>query len=154
MRAWRAPRAMARLQFAGACDLMSARGTMLHLRRWISVVAAVGMLAHAAALERHKTAMLGAAVQFSKLVADLARICHGGDNPGLAVDRSPSPADSQVNCPICAGLGPPFIDVAAQKASPARLLAPAPATPRLAERSESLRLALRPPVRGPPAPVL
>ena len=127
---------------------------MLHLRRWISVVAAVGMLAHAAALERHKTAMLGAAVQLSKLAADLARICHGGDNAGLAVDRPPSPADSQVNCPICAGLGPPFIDVAAQKTALAHLLTPAPATPRIAERREGLRLALRPPVRGPPATVL
>jgi hypothetical protein len=127
---------------------------MLHLRRWISVVAAVGMLAHAAALQRHKTAMLGAAVQLSKLAADLARICHGGDNAGLAVDRLPSPADNQVNCPICAGLGPPFIDVATPKASLARLLAPAPATPRIAERREGLRLTLRPPVRGPPAPVL
>ena len=127
---------------------------MLHLRRWISVVAAVGMLAHAAALERHKTAMLGAgAVQTSKLAADLARICHGGDNAGLAVDRPPSPADSQVNCPICAGLGPPFIDVAAQKTALAHLLTPAPATP-VAERREGLRLALRPPVRGPPAAVL
>jgi hypothetical protein len=126
---------------------------MLHLRRWISVVAAVGMLAHAAALERHKTVMLGVAGQLSKLAADLARICHGGDNAGLAVDRPSNPADSQGNCPICAGLGPPFIDVAAQKAALAHLLTPAPATPRIAEHHEGLRLALRPPVRGPPAAV-
>jgi len=127
---------------------------MLHLRRSISVIAALGMLAHAAALERHNTAMLGATVQLSKLTADLARICHGGDNAEPAVDRPPGPADSQVSCLICAGLGPPFIDVAGERASLARLLAPAPTTPRLAERGETLRFALRPPVRGPPAPVL
>ncbi|HXE70550.1 MAG TPA: hypothetical protein VN523_14425 [Hyphomicrobiaceae bacterium] len=131
---------------------------MLHLRRWISVVAALGMLAHAAALERHNNerhslAMLGAAGTLTKLSADLARICHGGEDAGRAVDRVPSPADSQVNCAICARLGPAFIDVAAQKASLNRLLAPAPASPRLGARSEGLKLALRPPVRGPPAPL-
>jgi hypothetical protein len=126
---------------------------MLHLRRCISVVAALGMLAHAAALTRHKTAMLGAAVQLSKLAADLARICHGGDNAGLAGDRLPRPADGQVNCPICAGLGPPFIDVATQKTSLANRLAPVPAPPPMGERREVMRLALRPPVRGPPAPI-
>jgi hypothetical protein len=110
---------------------------MLHLRRCISVVAALGMLAHAAALTRHKTAMLGAAVQLSK----------------LAGDRLPRPADGQVNCPICAGLGPPFIDVATQKTSLANRLAPVPAPPPMGERREVMRLALRPPVRGPPAPI-
>jgi len=127
---------------------------MLHLRRWISVIAALGMLAHAAALERHKTAMLGAAVPLSQLAADLARICRGGDRAEPAVDRPPGLADSQVSCLICAGLGAPFIDVAAHRASLACLLAPAPTTPRLAERNETLRFALRPPVRAPPAPVL
>src|SRR5262245_57130705 len=146
------------LQFPGACELMPARGAMLHLRRWISVVAALGMLAHAAALARHNNAphnlvMLGAAGPLSKLTADLARICHGGEDAGRAVDRAPSPVDNQVNCAICAGLGPAFIDVTAQKASFNRLLAPAPATPWLGAVSEGLKLALRPPVRGPPAPL-
>jgi len=127
---------------------------MLHLRRCISVLAALGMLAHAAAVERHKAAMLGAAVQLSKLAADLTRICHGGDSTGLSGDRLPRPADSQVNCPMCAGLGPPFIDVAAQKALLASRFVPAPATPSMAERrQEGMRLALRPPVRGPPVPM-
>jgi len=127
---------------------------MLHLRRWISVVAALGMLAHAAALQRHNTAMLGAAGQLSELAADLARICHGGEGAGRAVDRPPSPAEGQADCAICAGLGPAFFDSADGKASLARLLAPAPVPPRLAVRSQPLKLALRPPVRGPPAPVL
>src|SRR5262245_56716480 len=133
---------------------MLARGAMLHLRRCISLVAALGMLAHAATVEHHKAAMLGAAVQLAKLAADLARICHGGDSPGLPGDRLPRPADSQVNCPTCAGLGPPFIDVAAQKALLASRLAPVPATPPMGERrEEGVGLALRPPVRGPPAPI-
>src|SRR5690349_574323 len=132
---------------------MLARGAILHLRRCISVVAALGMLAHAAALERHKAGMLGAAVQLSKLAADLSRICHGGDGTGLPGDQ-PRPADSQINCFICAGLGPPCLDVAAQKALPASRFARAPATPPMGERrEEGMRLALRPPVRGPPVPI-
>lgn len=127
---------------------------MLHLRRWISVVAVLGMLAHAAALQRHNTAMLGGAAQLSRLAADLAQICHGGEDAGRAVDQPPSPADGQLDCAICAGLGPAFIDVPGGKASLARLLAPAPVSPRLAAGSQGLKLALRPPVRGPPTPVL
>ena len=66
----------------------------MHLRRWISVVAAVGMLAHTIAVVRHDGAMLSALLQLPRLTADLARICHGGEAMGPSLGGAQSPYDA------------------------------------------------------------
>jgi hypothetical protein len=124
----------------------------MHLRRWISVVAAVGMLAHTVAVVRHDAAMLSALLQLPRLTADLARICHGGEAMGPSLGGAQSPYDAQANCPICSGLGPlvfvlPFARVALRGGLPA-----AGAGLFASQAVSAAGLALRPPVRGPPLP--
>src|SRR5262245_18725706 len=104
----------------------------------------MGLLDQAVALERHVRSMPGAAL--TQLSADLARICHGGNDTG----PPRGPKDLDLACPICSSLASALLDAA----SPADLCAPphsaaaagrnaAPAPPRLS-------LLLRPPVRAPP----
>jgi hypothetical protein len=125
---------------------------MMHLRRWISVAAAVGMLAHTVAVVRHDAAMLSALLQLPRLTADLARICHGGEAMGPSLGGAQSPYDAQANCPICSGLGPlfcvlPFARIALRGGLPA-----AGASLFASQAVSAAGLALRPPVRGPPLP--
>jgi hypothetical protein len=118
---------------------------MLHLRRTISLLAAVGLLAQAVALERHHRALLGT-VLLPQLSADLARICHGGND--TAPPRGPE--DFDLACPICSSFGSALLDVAAphDHSTPPRASAPAGlSTARVPPR---LSLLLRPPVRAPP----
>jgi len=120
---------------------------MLHLRRTISLLAVVGLLAQAVALERHNRSVLGAAL-LAQLSADLARICHG------AADTAPTPPrvpdDFDLACPICSSVGSALIEVA----SPHDLCAPpraaAEAGRNAARTPLRLSLLLRPPVRAPP----
>jgi hypothetical protein len=118
---------------------------MMHLRRTISLLAMVGLLAQAAAFQRHSDAMLGAAL-LAQLSADLARICHGGKDTAPA--RPHGPEDLDLACPICSSLGSALIDVAAPQ-----VFCALPAAARQAGRKTAARaprLALRPPVRAPP----
>ena len=124
----------------------------MHLRRWISVVAAVGMLAHTVAVVRHDGAMLSALLQLPRLTADLARICHGGEAMGPSLGGAQSPYDAQANCPICSGLGPLFFVLPVARV-PLRGGLPAAGASLFASQAVSAAgLALRPPVRGPPLP--
>jgi hypothetical protein len=119
---------------------------MLHLRRTISLLAAVGLLAQAMALERHNRAMLGAAL-LAQLSADLARICHGGADTAPTPLRVPD--DFDLACPICSSLGSALFEVA----SPHDLCAPPRASAeawRNAARAPPRLSPLRPPVRAPP----
>jgi hypothetical protein len=125
---------------------------MMHLRRWISVVAAVGMLAHTVALVRHDAAMLTALLQLPMLTADLARICHGGEAMAPSVGDAQSPYDAQANCPICSGLGPLVFVLPVVRVPLRGDLAAQRATPFPSQAVSTARLALRPPVRGPPLP--
>jgi hypothetical protein len=82
------------------------------LRRWISVVALVGVLLHAGAIVRHNASMLGALLRHQALLTDLAQICHrdSGGDARLTADLPvvPMPSDAQKGCPICSGLAPLF----------------------------------------------
>jgi hypothetical protein len=123
---------------------------MTELRRWICLVAAVGMLAHASAVVRHNGAMASALAALPGLTADLAHICHGAEDAGAAVGGSPSPGEDAANCPICSGLGAAFLAAPFPRANLAALAA-ALAPPLAAPPGLPLsRPALRPPVRGPP----
>jgi DUF2946 family protein len=124
---------------------------MIDLRRWICLVAAVGMLAHAIAVVRHNGAMLSALAAPPGLTTDLALICHGADAVGPAAGGLPSPAKDAANCPICSGLGPAFLAAPLVRANLWAWLAATLAPPLAAHSPPLPRLALRPPVRGPPA---
>ena len=122
---------------------------MIEPRRWICLVAALGMLAHAVAVVRHDGEMLSALAALPGLRADLARICHGGEDAG-PLGGLPSPAKDAANCPICSGLGPACLALPFVRTTLWAWLAAALA-PLLAAPSVPLPgLALRPPVRGPP----
>ncbi|MGE3066347.1 MAG: DUF2946 family protein [Hyphomicrobiaceae bacterium] len=80
-------------------------------RRWIGMLAVLGVLLHAGALVRHNATMLGATAQANALLADLAVICHGTGTQDLAKTASlpdAPPADPQSSCPLCSGLTPAF----------------------------------------------
>lgn len=124
-------------------------------RRWIGMLAVLGVLLHAGALVRHNATMLGATLQANALLADLAVICHGTGTQDLAKTASlpdAPPADPQSSCPLCSGLTPAFA-----------LASPLPtqiATIRVASPAVYMALDARvaadvrtgpPPARGPPA---
>ena len=49
-------------------------------RKWISVLALLGVLLHAGAIARHNAAMTGATFQYQALLTGLAQLCHGSDD--------------------------------------------------------------------------
>ena len=117
----------------------------MHLRRTISLLAVLGLLAQSAAFQRHGRAMLGAPL-LAQLSADLALICHGGNGPGPSQPREPE--DFDPTCAICSSLGSALIDVAAPEVFCALREAPTEAERSAAARAPGL--SLRPPVRAPP----
>ena len=117
----------------------------MHLRRTVSLLAALGLLAQAAALERHNRAMLGVSL-LAELSADLARTCHGGTEKGPL--RPPENVDRA--CPICSSLGPALLALASPQDVRARAGALAVPGLKAAAAAPGLGLLLRPPVRAPP----
>ena len=123
-------------------------------RKWISVLAVLGVLLHAGALVRHNAAMASAALEHQALLASLTQICHGGGGGGT-LDTSelpyvPRPNDAQNGCPICSGLAS-AIALAAPSAGLTLVLAPA--APDFAvevHRAPGAAYYLHPPARGPP----
>lgn len=123
-------------------------------RRWIGILAVLGVLLHAGALVHHSAGMLGATLAHHALVSDLVQICHPG-GATQAVPRSdlpyiPKPSDAQ-SCPLCSGLGHAFALPAPQ---PAAIVLPQAAA-SVFDRSPLPVLqpthAVCPPARGPPA---
>ena len=125
-------------------------------RKWISVLALLGVLLHAGAIARHNAAMTGATFQYQALLTGLAQLCHSSTTGKVLAAAElpyvPKPTDAQNGCPICSGL------------SPAIALAPAPslksfsfAAPAAVAFHPDTRCtpdsghAVCPPARGPPA---
>ena len=124
-------------------------------RRWIGVLAMLGVLLHAGALVRHHGVMLGALLQYEALVSDLAAVCHGGaDSASRSLADLPSipkPSEAQNGCPVCSGQSPAYVVVAPE---PLAVAAhdPAPASWHFLAISPAAHLhAVCPPARGPPA---
>jgi hypothetical protein len=124
------------------------------LRRWISLLAVVGVLLHAGALVRHNAAMAGAHLQHQALVADLQVICHSG-GPGAAepadIPYVPRPFDAEKGCPLCSGVASAFaligpapvfsgVELCSKAFEPPVFVAAVPVAPTR----------LLPPARGPP----
>ena len=127
----------------------------MRLRKWISLVALLGVLVHAGALVRHHGVMVGALLQYNVLVSDLSASCHGGtDQPAptpVDLPSIPKPSDAKNGCPICSGQGLAFAVLA-----PVSLEVPNhPWATSLWSSSVALlpapRHAVCPPARGPPA---
>ena len=78
-------------------------------RKWISILALLGVLLHAGAIVRHNAAMTGATFQYQALLTGLAQICHGSTTAATSLAAAelpfvPQPTDAQNGCPICSGL--------------------------------------------------
>lgn len=122
-------------------------------RKWISVLALLGVLLHAGAIARHNAVMTGAAFQYQALLTGLSQICHGSATRVAAAELPfvPRPSDAQNGCPICSGLSPavalsaPWLEVASVAVPVAIAFHPdARCTPDSGH-------AVCPPARGPPA---
>jgi hypothetical protein len=121
---------------------------------WISVLAVLGVLVHAAAIARHTTSHAGAALQYHTLLADLAQLCRSDAKTDAAAGPElpfiPPPTDA-LSCQVCCGLGSTVASLAPEGAS---LVVPAPAAVALQLVSycaPQSRFAACPPARGPPA---
>jgi hypothetical protein len=122
-------------------------------RKWISVLAVLGVLLHAGALVRHNAAMAGAALEYRALLAGLTQICHGsgaGTLDASELPYVPPPNDAQNGCPICSGLGP-AIALGAPPQALALVLAPASSSVFFeVHRAPAATHLPHPPARGPP----
>ena len=125
----------------------------MRAKSWISVLAVLGVLLHAAAAMHHAARLTGTALQHQALIADLAKLCHGGareDGPaGSQLPFVPQPGD-QTGCQLCCGLGSVAL------LTPERASLPIPVT--LAQGAGDAHYcppqadhAACPPARGPPA---
>ena len=131
----------------------------MHWRRWLGLLAVVGVLLHAGAIVRHNAVMLAAASRttaantaVASLDADLRLICSAGAHLAEALlPDGKDPTGNPQTCPICAGLASAHALTAV--ALPA-LAIPygdhAVATASTDERI-SVQRRLRPPSRAPPA---
>lgn len=124
-------------------------------RKWISILALLGVLLHAGAIVRHNAVMAGATWQYHALLTDLLQICHGDANGGpLAASELPfvpKPSDAQNGCPLCSGLG-----TAVALPAPEFVVALRPAGTHVVAYPDEQAAAkpghaVCPPARGPPA---
>jgi hypothetical protein len=127
----------------------------MRAKRWISVLAVLGVLVHAAAVVRHSTGLAGATLQFLTLRADLAQLCHGGARPnapaGSELPYVPQPADGQGACQLCCGLGSAVALLVPERASVFVATAAAVVVRPASYCAPRSTHAACPPARGPPA---
>jgi hypothetical protein len=127
----------------------------MRLRRWIALVAMIGVLLHAGLIVRHNVMVLSAQLEHGALVSALRVICHGhggtAELPAGEVPSLPQPEQDRGSCPLCAGLAP--VAAVLNDAGPVCHVSDA-ASSRIAVVGEIIRqrlAAVRPPTRGPPA---
>lgn len=133
----------------------------MHWRRWVSLLACVGVLLHAAAGVRHHAFMVTAELAASssasqvaaQLASDLTFICHAplpGEAPAALPGDGEAPKRQQLSCPICSGLVS-AVALAAPEVPPLLL----PEAPRFIaalpeDERRTVQRQIRPPSRGPP----
>lgn len=127
----------------------------MRARKWISILALLGVLVHAGALVRHNAVMAGATFQYQALLTGLAQLCHSGTTGETLAANDlpyvPKPTDAQNGCPVCSGLSPAVALVA-----PELLVSLVPASVAVAFHGDAQVVAcwghaVCPPARGPPA---
>jgi hypothetical protein len=126
----------------------------MRLRRWISIVAMLGVLLHAGFLVRHSVAMAEATLAHHAILADLASLCRAshaeGRVPASDLPALPRPSDT-AGCPICSGLVSAFAVTGPQQAALPVTVAAAPRLFNVALAAAQPRRSAHPPARGPPA---
>jgi hypothetical protein len=127
----------------------------MRLRRWISIVATIGVLLHAGFLVRHGLAMADATQAYHAILTDLASLCRAGPGaeriPASDLPSLPQPSDA-IGCPICAGLVAAFAIPAPHPAAlPVATAAAATQLFSVAVAAARPMRAAHPPARGPPA---
>jgi len=131
----------------------------MSLRLWVSMIAVLGVLAHAAAIPRHNAVMLAGAIETADKLTALVSvgetpasisglICSAGSDAGSG--KAPGTPGESSTCPICMGVSPAHAILAVlvpEVAAPlAILIARAPVRDmRIAQLKR-----YRPPARGPP----
>ncbi len=128
----------------------------MRAKRWISVLAVLGVLMYAAAVVHHATRLIAATLQHQTLVTDLTKLCHGGAGPnrqtGSELPVIPPPGNGdQGGCQLCCGLGSAVALLAPERAT---AFVPPPAALehwRATHHAPQSRHAAHPPARGPPA---
>lgn len=124
-------------------------------RRYINLVAVIGMLMHAGMVVRHHQVMLGAHLERQDLIGALGVICHSNGQATTVSDADvpwvPLPSDQQhAQCPLCAGLASAVALAASAECSvPVRFRTAAPPLMRYEPRPVEIA-SVRPPSRAPP----
>jgi hypothetical protein len=133
----------------------------MSLRLWVSVLALLGVLAHAAAIPRHNAVMLAGVIETADKQAALAAVgekpaamsgllCSAGGRQDAGSGKAPGAPGNSSPCPICMGLSQAHAILSACEpliAAPfAILIARQPVRDM---RIAQLKL-YRPPARGPP----
>lgn len=124
-------------------------------RKWISVLALLGVLMHAGAIARHNAVMTGANLQYQALLTGLSQLCHSATSGKVLAAAElpfvPKPTDAQNGCPICSGLSPAVALISPQ---PEVGFTPAPVAVAFhpdTQCTPDSGHAVCPPARGPPA---
>jgi len=132
----------------------------MSLRRFLAVIALLGVLMHAVAIPRHNAMMLARALEVAGESAALAAvgisvsdtsglICRAAEGPEDGRGAPGSPGDASF-CPICLGTAPVHAVLASHDIAPLPLsFAPVEHVAFSDMRAGRLKL-YRPPARGPP----
>jgi hypothetical protein len=126
-------------------------------RRYINLVALIGVLVHAGLVVRHHQVMLGAHLERQDLIGALAVICHSNGQPATSSENVPwvpLPSDQQnSHCPLCAGLATAVaLPASVESGVPLQFRAAAPQLVRYEARPVETE-SVKPPTRGPPLPI-
>jgi hypothetical protein len=132
----------------------------MSLRRFLAVIALLGVLVHAAAIARHNAIMLAGSLDAAGKSTALAAvgisvndaaglICRPADAPEDGSGAPGGPGKSSF-CPICLGTAPAHAVLASHDIAPAQLsFVPVERVAFRDMRAGQLKL-YRPPARGPP----
>jgi len=128
---------------------------MQRFRYIVSLVAVLGVLAHAMLLVRHNGSMVQSRLQHHALSAALDVICYGSGGNGLisGSERAslPHPSNGETECPICMGMG---VTAAVLATCDLPHHAPDIRSARIVVVGKTISqrlVAVRPPTRGPPS---
>ena len=80
----------------------------MRLRLLVNILGMLGVLAHAGALVRHNSVMVGATFEYNALLSDLSILCHiNSPDRAFGIDLPPTPLPSNSHVKRRAKLTPP-----------------------------------------------
>ncbi len=130
----------------------------MHWRRWLGLLAVLGVLLHAGAVVRHNAVVLAAASRATSgvaadraLAADLRLICGAAAHMAEAMlPGGNGPAGDPEKCPICAGLASAHALAAVEQPTLAVPYGDHAITIATDDQRVSIQRRYRPPSRAPP----